>query len=543
MLESRSTRVAFIGAFFALLVVSASTGFPNGFFDKPWPRGLRMLDGIITFATSPFGNLGGAVLFGLLGLVCVWLAYRQKPEGAPRVPRAKRTPPVPAGDADAGFSRKRVISASPQPVPEPEPAPEPAPEPEPAPQAIPDYLAEMLEIATQEREEGPVPAWALLLRSPYASWDHATSWLGGQPKAPAGFDWPRDGDGRAQTFLAQIDLASIGADPETGERPANLPERGALLIFAGTDQAVRLVSGADMARAQPVSPPADLLPVDGDDLGYWGEGTAFTHWPIDLLPYTSTNEDMDEEDDDDEGPSGYRPSVFPTLLDDPQDWITNWAIAAIEADVVITALQNEMNGAARSLSYRETQAQDGKPQPEWKGRQSSHQDMMLAEAPAVLAMLLQWKEHVQAQPPEDPVDPVMLAEVFTQRIALKNRMKGNYGAFHILAGNAQAVWSKLKPHAKGDELVEALRALPHAQRGFAETICTDWRNHRLFGIEPPFPNNGEDLRGWSCLISISADALLGTQSEHDYGMSVWFKRDDLAAGRFDHGMLVRHCAV
>jgi hypothetical protein len=211
--------------------------------------------------------------------------------------------------------------------------------------------------------------------------------------------------------------------------------------------------------------------------------------------------------------------------------------------VVITALQNEINSAERSLKHREMQPQDGKPRPEWKGRQSSHQDMMLAEGPAVLTMLQQWKEHVQAQPPEDPVDPVMLAKVFSQRTALKNRMKGNYGSFHILAGNAQAVWSKMKPHAKGCELVEALRALPHAQQGFAEAVVTDWRNHRLFGIEPPFPNNGEDLRGWSCLISISADALLGTQSEHDYGMSVWFKQEDLAAGRFDRGMLVRHCAV
>ena len=46
-----------------------------------------------------------------------------------------------------------------------------------------------------------------------------------------------------------------------------------------------------------------------------------------------------------------------------------------------------------------------------------------------------------------------------------------------------------------------------------------------------------------CLISIAADPLLGTLSEHEYGMSVWCPRDRMARGRYDKGQFVRHCAA
>jgi hypothetical protein len=71
---------------------------------------------------------------------------------------------------------------------------------------------------------------------------------------------------------------------------------------------------------------------------------------------------------------------------------------------------------------------------------------------------------------------------------------------------------------------------------------TGWRRHRLFGIEPEFANNFDDLRGQDCVISIAADMLLQTMSEHEYGLSIWCPRDRMMKGLFDKGQLIRHCA-
>jgi hypothetical protein len=86
-------------------------------------------------------------------------------------------------------------------------------------------------------------------------------------------------------------------------------------------------------------------------------------------------------------------------------------------------------------------------------------------------------------------------------------------------------------------------ALSEMYRDFAEKQVTAWRGHRLFGIEPPFPNNGEDFRGQDCLISIASDPLLGTETGHNYGMSVWCPRDEMAKGQLQQGQFVLHCAV
>jgi hypothetical protein len=68
-------------------------------------------------------------------------------------------------------------------------------------------------------------------------------------------------------------------------------------------------------------------------------------------------------------------------------------------------------------------------------------------------------------------------------------------------------------------------------------LITDWRGHRLFGLETP--PDYDDLRGLDCLINIAADRLLRTESEHTYALSVWCPRNDMAAGRFDRGLFLR----
>jgi Domain of unknown function (DUF1963) len=526
--SSEVARVWIIIIFFALLSVSAATGFPENYFDEPLPRGISVLQAIVSsVGTKPFGEMGGAIFFGFLGIIIVWLAHR-KSRGS-NESFTKQREPKPTIDSlapseksqatpQSGFGRKRVIGPSPQPA-----------------TAQPDFdLDAYLAILNQEREAGPVPAWALLLRSPYKSWADATSWLGGQPKAPSGFVWPREADGKPQTFLAQIDLGSLNADPETGERYFNLPDSGALLVFVGTDQTVRLLSASEMALAHKILPPDDLPALK--EIGYWGDGNAFTYWPVDFVAHSS-EEDMSA--------SGNRPAIFSDRFRDPQSWISNWALAALDVEAVITSLESEMHHAEWSWKYRKDMAKKGEsvPQHAHTARQNNHYDMMLKECPSVLNTLHQWREHVHSQPPQAPVDPAMLSEIFEHRRALRSRMAANYGSMHALADSSEMVWDRLRTWHREAGAAESLRKLPVEYQDFVEAKVSDWRSHRLFGIEPSFSNNGEDLRGWSCLISVHADSLLGTETEHHYGMSVWVKQEDRNSGNFTNGQLVIHCAV
>lgn len=531
---SGSGRFWIIIAFFALLSLSAGTSFPENYFDEPLPRGVSALQAIVsTVGTKPFGDVGGAFFFGLIGVIIAWLSYRQVDKGNKDTKNQSYqglsthdlTPTEEGEDSpQSGFGRKRVMAASPQPSPDQSDA----------------SLDELLAVINQKREAGPVPAWAMLLRSPYQSWTDATSWLGGQPKVPSGFVWPREADGKPQTFLAQIDVGSLEADPETGEPHFNLPDGGALLIFVGTGQTAHILSASEMASAKMISPPDDLPTLR--EYGYFGKGDAFTHWPVDLVAFTSDIADKDEQA---LLTLGYRPPIFPDRFSDPLNWISNWAIAALEAEVVITSLENEMRQAEWHRDYWARQQRDGASLPSDRVQESKsyHYGMMLADGPDLIAAMKAWFDHASAQHPESGVDKVMLAEIFTRRLAFRNRMKDSYTPMHTLPGSAEQVWDKIYPRGQDRSFVESLRALPCQYKDFIEAKITDWRNHRLFGIEPPFPNNGEDLRGWSSLISVSADSLLGTQSEHDYGMSVWVKKEHLSSGNFANGQLIRHCAV
>ncbi|HVQ20048.1 MAG TPA: DUF1963 domain-containing protein, partial [Terrimicrobiaceae bacterium] len=140
-----------------------------------------------------------------------------------------------------------------------------------------DVAAEFLARAGTEDRADRLPAWALMLRSPFETPRTVSSWLGGTPHAPRDFDWPNDTDGMPLHFLAQIDLASLKPEPETGARPPGLPAEGALLVFVGQSYACDVLDAHDMKRAVPLALPDSLEPIRKH--GFFSEERSFTYWP------------------------------------------------------------------------------------------------------------------------------------------------------------------------------------------------------------------------------------------------------------------------
>lgn len=393
-----------------------------------------------------------------------------------------------------------------------------------------DIAAEFLARAGTEGRAERLPAWALLLRSPFETPRAVSSWLGGAPRAPRDFDWPNDGDGTPLPFLAQIDLASLTPEPETGARPPGLPDEGALLVFVGQSYACRILDAQEMTRAEPLSLPERLEPLRKH--GFFNDERSFTCWPIDPVAY------LDTSVDDGDG----RPAFLPDRFARPADWITTCGIAALEAEIVIDSLTIELRQGEDFEKSRKTLGA-AFPDNDVIRSKTRHYALMKRRAPEVIAALDAWRQTALSRSPEDRVGSAQLDRIMQLRLALRDEMVESYWPKRVLPGNAQKVWEKIwwaYPPLRQDR---DYTTLPAAYRPFVEAWITGWRRHRLFGIEPPFPNNGEDLRGQDCLISIAADPLLGTQSEHEYGMSVWCPRDRMAKGRYDKGQFVRHCAV
>jgi hypothetical protein len=394
---------------------------------------------------------------------------------------------------------------------------------------IDDILAEMevrTGAATRAKE---LPAWALLLRSPYKSYREPTSWLGGVPHVSSSFAWPTGKDGRALHFIAQIDLAALSPEPTTGARAPGLPTDGALLVFIGDGFAVRVLSAREMRSAAPARVPADL--VDVSEHGFWGKGQTFNRWDVDPVAYLSRGEE--------------RPDFLPNPFATPQQWITTWGLTALEASVAHEVLERELRLGREFMDHRRAQEAKGIQMPSMDHikRRIAHCALMEELAPKLLATLEEWRALAAARRPEEPVDVAALTAIFAERTKLGAAMQNNYGARPVLAGSARAVWDKLLAGARMPNGTTDFSAVAPAYRSLIEAWVTDWRNHRLFGIEPEFPNNYEDLRQQNPLVSIGADPLLGTQSEHDYGFSVWLKDEDIVRGRHTDGQFIRHCAV
>lgn len=390
------------------------------------------------------------------------------------------------------------------------------------------YVAEMEARTGNAERSSQLPGWALILRSPWRQQTAPTSWIGGQPVAPSGFSWPRDSNGAPLHFLAQIDLTRLLPVPSSGATAPGLPRNGALLVFVGESYACRVVGEAGMALASPTAPPDDL----GDlaRYGFYDGGPAFPYWPVDPVAFMDVG--------------GDRPSNLPNPFAQPEDWITTWGLAALEANIVIEVLERELGFGESFFRFLNSEAAKANPSKNARVIESKTRfyGYLADKAPPVIDMLKLWRDFCNAQSPTGETDIQSVRDVFAERIKLADPME-NYIPKLVLPGNPGELWQRLRQLYPGLESWGGHPDLPLAYQPFAEARITDWRGHRLFGLEPVPENNGEDLRRHDSLIAIAADPLLGTQSEHESGMSIWCPGTDLSRGEFETGQFLRHCAV
>ncbi len=334
---------------------------------------------------------------------------------------------------------------------------------------VQSILDEMEALTGKATRASELAAWALLFRSPFRSYEtKAKSWIGGVPCAPAGFPWPRDSQGQALHFLAQIDLSSLKAEPTSGACPPGLPRVGALLVFAGTEFAIRMLDRCQAELAAPLMPPDDLC--DVRELGFFGSGKTFNAWAVDPVPYLS----KDGEED----------YCLKSPFQSPEYWITNWAIADLEASVVLYALQLEVKRGRSLIENRKKALSQGRSltMPKTTEERLQHIEKTERAALELISFLESWRNIAKAEPPEAAVDRAGLQEVFAKRLNLQSLMKKNYGSKDLLLGDSNTVWTKILQDLPTLDGHPDFSNLPAAYRSFAEMKITGWRRHRLFGL-------------------------------------------------------------
>ena len=392
-----------------------------------------------------------------------------------------------------------------------------------------DDLQAIIESITRKFHVQPktVPGWALLLRSPFDTSPPAHSWLGGLPRAPHTFIWPRDGNDVPLAFLAQIDLKSIIPEPKTRSRPEGLPTEGALLVFIGDRYICKMLTAEEVNNSVQIDPPDDLP--SPQSFGFFGRDRTFQHWPVDLVPYLASN--------------GMRPSEFPDPFQQPETWIVNWGIAALEAQLAIDCLRGDLSEGEEFEKRRRTLAQNGRPlasNPVIE-KKTAHYAFLKTRAPEMIATLSAWHELTLSKPQEDPIELNALRKVFETRIGFSNAFVLNTSSKLALRGNPNGIRNYLSRNFPGLFKSGHTEAVPPAYQTFVELMVTDWRGHHLFGIEPDFddPDEFGDMSGYECLISVRSDNLLGTGREHEYGSAIWCRRDQMARGQYANGRLLQ----
>ncbi|MBT0669788.1 DUF1963 domain-containing protein [Novosphingobium profundi] len=182
--------------------------------------------------------------------------YTPEPVAAPETARVHEAEPAP------------LFTQAPLPL-----APEPAPEPEAAPAlaTAPVHLVRKARAANRD-------------------WFGDASWFGGLPRLGAA-SWPRDTNGQALPFLAQVDLGEVAAVLPG----ATLPTAGSLAFFLGDGGVVPVPAAAPGETLDFSEPPQDLHPAfdEGGDL--FPQRTArMTRWLFPFWPITPAREQDDD---------------------------------------------------------------------------------------------------------------------------------------------------------------------------------------------------------------------------------------------------------
>lgn len=403
-------------------------------------------------------------------------------------------------------------------------------------QTAQDIASEYLARAGTEDRASEIPAWSLQLRSPYKPAETApTSWIGGVPSAPVGFKWPYDTLGKRQHFLAQIDLSALSRTPNNA-----LPSQGALLVFfsinwddqgrAVNSYSCQILPAAQMAYAVEQEVPADLSSLQ--TAHFWRDAPTFRKTPVDVVPFL----------DDGSNPPKQLPDPFETA----ENWISNWGLAAVEAENALKHLTNEWErwhspqGQEQLESERKLSVQH--PNIASFARKVVHIEAILKDGGHVIQALETWRDMATSRPVDAPVDRRALQQMFDLRAGFAEDLVAPLQDT-MRKGDPKQMWDAICLTQPAFKRGENYEAIPPHYRDFIGNWVTRWSGHRIFGLEPPFPNNSEDFRGQDCFISIAFDDVLGNRTEHDYGLSIWCPRDEMAAGKFDNGQLVRHCAV
>ena len=392
-------------------------------------------------------------------------------------------------------------------------------------------LDELAALAGTDDRADALAGWQLRLRSPFEPKRPVTSWIGGVPMAPPGFVWPRRDQGDALHLVAQIDLADLKAEPGSGQRPA-LPETGAMLIFiterVWSGEAERpsyhviFLSADDMEHATAIPVPEDLRPLK--DIGFWLQAPAFHYCPVDLVPFLDTDQ---------------RQAELPQK--DGIDWIDTWGLAAFEAQAALSAMENERNQRKWRADY-EKRRDKTVPLKKHQIRQREQDDILeTSEKPVYDAVKAFW-ERAESQDPGASVDAEALRAVVALRQSLADRMPANTMMKSRMTPKARDVFSDLTLKYL-DQLSGTLAFVPAAFHTFMTSQITARNHHRLFGLAIPAMTDLPDLRGVDCLLTFDSDPLLGNQTEHESGFSIWCDREEMAQGRFETGRVIWHTNV
>jgi hypothetical protein len=274
------------------------------------------------------------------------------------------------------------------------------------------------------------PAWALILRSPFRSWKGATSWLGGAPMAPRGFRWPRARTAKPMSFLAQIDLAALRAEPETGERPPGLPEDGALLIFiAHNEFCVVLLTQAEADASERAEAPRDLPTLTY--LGHYLDSPTYPYWPVDPVAYLDRR--------------GERPAALPERFTDPLEWLSTWGLAVVEAEYASAVLRSEVQVAQEFLAR-----DNGVTPSNWPAAQvalienkRATSRKVAGEGRELIRSIEAWAERCRTQDACERPPHNLLAAHFEPRRAFSEGM-GSFLPRYALRGHARGVWKQIR---------------------------------------------------------------------------------------------------